>query len=509
MPWQNGEFVYSSQVNDSKSGVVEHEETKAGERAFDGDFEKPRENEYPESALGIPGNINTEQARDIKENQIFKRIKNSSEVLSLMGAVVDDIIGSEEPSFTYVGRTDNAENPGKRNIRQAKEFWRDNKELIGDSIMDALAVGDGYLYKIGKDEEQLKNTAIEYIDENYDFNSLKYKEAAADMIVSKADALGSNQTEDLDLVPASTVEHDIDEFGNIQRYVQNIGSNEYDLDPEKVIHHSYLNLNGKTYGLTPLAASFAELDMLANAKDYNGVKFDNAAVPNKVFKLKEDGPNSQNFDMVKETVKKYRQLQNKHRDLVLTGDIEIDDLNDTSDVEFKELIKLVTRILAMAWGVPPSRVGGIVGGQGATESAMASEGYSKRIGRQQDKYESILNNELFEPMFSVRISLPNPHVKTEIRKAERDMRKTNVVIRQAAIGMMPMDEAKEYLGKTNQEIYGDLSDEQFIELAQNMAQSQKGELSDREVDRAQGEEAVDQQQTPNRNGGDDATVENQ
>jgi len=496
-------------ISSTDNNNEEQNEQKASENMFDGTWEKPRTNELPEGGLGIAGNVHTEQVRDIKENAVFDRLKNSPEILALMEAVVDDIIGGEEPAFEYVGRSDNADNPGKRNIKDAKQFWKDNKELIGDSIMDAMAVGDGYLYKKGMDSEAMQQKAREHVKANYNFNHDKYEDAATDMIVSKADSLGVNSTQELDLVPASTVEHDIDEFGNIERYVQDIGAQEYDLDPEKVIHHSYLNLNGKTYGFTPVAALFAELDMLANAKDYNGVKFNNAAVPNKVFKLPEDGPSSQNFEMVKETVKKYRQLQNKHRDLVLTGDVEIEDLNDTSDVEFKELIQLVTRILAMAWGVPPSRVGGIIGSQGATESAMAAEGYSKRIERQQDKYETILNNELFEPMFSVNISLPNPHVKTDIRKAERDLRKTDVVIRQAALGMTSVEEAKKYLGKTNQEVVDGLDDERLMELAQNMSQSQKSRMSDREVERSQGEEEVDERQTPMRNGGNDATVENQ
>jgi len=498
----------ASYISTTDSNNEEQDVKADSDIMFDGEWERPRTNELPEGGLGIAANVHEEQVRDIKENAVFDRIKNSPEIIALMEAVVDDIIGGEEPTFEYVGRKDNAENPGKRNIRNAKQFWRDNKELIGDSIMDAMAVGDGYLYKKQMNEEQVKARALDYVTKNYDFNKDESKYVAASALVNKADGLGLNQTRDLDIVPASTVEHDIDEFGNIERYVQDIGAEEYDLRPDKVIHHSYLNLNGKTYGFTPLAAMFAELDMLANAKDYNGVKFDNAAVPNKVFKLPEDGPNSQNFEMVKETVKKYRQLQNKHRDLVLTGDVEIEDLNDTSDVEFKELIQLVTRILAMAWGVPPSRVGGIIGSQGATESAMASEGYSKRIQRQQDKYESILNKELFEPMFSVRISLPSPHVKTEIRRAERDMQKTNVVIRQAAIGMMTVEEAKKKLGKNNEEILSDLSDERFMELAQNMASSQKGEMSDREMERAEGEEEVDQQQMPNSNGGNDPTVQN-
>jgi len=302
-------------------------------------------------------------------------------------------------------------------------------------------------------------------------------------------------------VPASTVEHDIDEFGNIERFVQQIATEEYDLDPDKVIHHSYMNLDGRTYGFTPIAALFAELDMLANAKDYNGIRFDNAAVPNKVFKLPNDGPEGQNFEMVKETVKQYRKLQNKHRDLVLTGDIEIEDLNDTSDMEFSELVDKVTRILLLSWQVPPSRVGGIQGSSGATSSAMAERGYNKKIKRMQTKYETILNRELFEPMFSVRITFEDPDTKEEIRRAERDLRKTEVVKQQLSLGLMNKMDAMQYLDKTRGDIM-DLTDEEMREAAIQAGSSQEDMGDDTSTSSEPAEATVNQQMTPNSNGGD-------
>jgi hypothetical protein len=243
--------------------------------------------------------------------------------------------------------------------------------------------------------------------------------------------------------------------------------------------------------------------MLANAKDYNGVRFDNAAVPNKVFKLPNDGPEGQNFEMVKETVKKYRKLKNKHRDLVLTGNVEIEDLNDTNDVEFKELIQLVQRILVMAWGVPPSRVGGVMGQSGAKESAMAQEGYNKRIKRMQDKYQTLLNNEIFEPKFNVRVEFENPDIKSEIRRAEKDLRKTEVVKQQLALGLMNSEEARDYLGKRSDQIAQDMDSSDMRERARQMGSSQ--EDMDSSVSTSAAEDAVNPQMNPE----NDSTVENQ
>lgn len=469
----------------------------------DVDFTQPRSNDA--IGLGIAAeNMSVERTREYGEDAIFKRIKNSPEIISIMQAVVDDILGSGIKRFNYVGRTDNAENPGARSVKDAKQFWMQNKEVIAEYLMDGMAFGDGYLYKKGLDEEQANQVIRSYVKNNYSFEKEKYEEKAADILLKQAqdDIEG---TEELSVVPASTVLHDIDEFGNIDRYVQRVNGEEYDLDPDRVVHHSYLSLNGQTYGFTPVSAMFAELDMLANAKDYNGVRFDNAAVPNKVFKLPNDGPEGQNFEMVKETVKKYRQLKNKHRDLVLTGDIEIEDLNDTNDVEFKELIQMLQRILVMAWGVPPSRVGGVMGNDGATESAMAQEGYNKRIKRMQDKHQTILNNQIFEPMFNVRVELNDPDIKSEIRRAEKDLRKTEVVKQQMAMGLMNEQEAMDYLGKRPDQIAGDMDEQDMREQAREMGSSQEDMGDDTSLSTPSGEDTVNQEMNPE----NDSTVENQ
>jgi len=492
----------SNMISPSNSDKQEQKEINEG-LTFDGEFEEPRANEV---SIGITGQtLDVEQARDYQGDAVFDRIKNSPELVSIMNAVVDDVIGSGV-RMRYVGRTDNAENPGKRNVNDAERFWRQNKEIIADSIMDAMAMGDGYLYKKTVDSEEAESEIRNHVKSNYNFNYDQYEEAATEMLkASVADNL--NETKDLEMVPASTVEHDIDEFGNVERFVQEIGAERYDLDPEKIIHHSYMNLDGKTYGFTPVAAMFAELDMLANAKDYNGVKFDNAAVPNKVFKLPDDGPNGQNFEMVKQTVEKYRKLKNKHRDLVLTGNIEIEDLNDSSEMEFRELAQYITRILILSWGIPPSRIGGVMGSDGATQSAMAQEGYNKRIKRMQDKYETILNNELFEPLFSVRIEFKSPDVKSEIRMAERDLRKTEVVKQQMALGLMNKEDALEYLGKRRDQIPSNVEEDDMREAARDLGSNQ--EDTDSSVANSNAEETVNEQMTPDRNGGNDSSVVNQ
>lgn len=495
MPWtDNGQYIYPGQANNT---------SKSTATQFDGEWDQPRDTDN--IGVGIAGeSLQTVKHRDYSGDAVFDRIKNSPEMVSVMEAVIDDIVGSGI-QMRYVGRTSGAQNPGKRQVKDAERFWRDNKEEIADSIRDAMAMGDGYIYMKTLNEGEARKAIKNHVLTKHGFNNTKYADVATEYLVSKTrdDIEG---TEELQMVPASSIEHDIDEFGNVERYVQSVNAQDYDLDPEKIIRHSYVNLNGETYGFTPVASLFAELDMLANAKDHNSIRFDNAAVPNKIFKLPNDGPNGQNFEMVKQTLKKYRQLQNKHRDLVLTGEIEIEDMNDATDMEFRELAQYVTRVLVMAWGVPPSRVGGVIGSKGATESAMAQEGYNKRIKRMQDKYETILNRQLFEPLFDVQISFKDPDIKSEIRRAERDLKKTQVVQKQMALGLMSKEDAMKYLGKRRDQVSADVDETEMIDVARRQRESGDTGAS---VAREQGEEDVNQQMTPERNGGNDPAIQNQ
>jgi hypothetical protein len=142
-----------------------------------------------------------------------------------------------------------------------------------------------------------------------------------------------------------------------------------------------------------------------------------------------------------------------------------------------------------------------MGNNGATESALAQEGYNKRIKRLQDKHQTILNNEIFEPMFNVRIEFENPDIKSEIRRAEKDLRKTEVVKQQMALGLMNKEEAQEYLGKRPDQM-ADIDEEDMREIARSQQSSQEDMDDDTSISNSNAEETVNQQMTPNNNGGD-------
>lgn len=495
MPWQNGEFVYNSsdETKNSEEDSIDAElKRMTGAQTLE--EAQPIANE-PAGSVGIAaqrGDLSTSdyyRNRDVQEDAIFNRLRQSPEVISLLQAIVDDIIGPGA-TFEYVGRTDGDYSPQNR-IENAERFWERNRETFANGLVDQFTVGDMYLYKRHNDEIQVKNVLDNILTEHFDFNHKSSIDTATDVLTQELkEETNMFELQELQLVAASTMEHEINEYGDIEHFVQKVNGNENIVPRDQVMHDSYMKINGKTYGFTPFLSLFTELDMLANAKNHNAQVFDNAGVVNKIFKLPDEGPNDQNYEMVKKTVAKYRQLQNKYRDLVLTGNIEVEDMNSIGEsMEFRELAQYVTNVLIMAWGVPPTRVGTDIG-KSSRGTQLSHEGYFKRVKRLQNKYEAFLNEELFEPVFNVRIQFNHPDTKHEIREADRDLRRLDVTKQMVALGLWDSEEAMKNLDVNATELPEGFSEEDFREAAKEISGLQDETLDDESVNGDTAEDAA-------------------
>jgi len=499
MPWTDEGFVISDSDTSETSSKTRETSREVKNQSRQVKEDQPMANEAV-AGIGIAAQrgevLDTGQRvqkhRDIGQDAIFNRLRQSPEIISIFQAIIDDVIGPGS-TFHYVGREDGDSN-GHESIKKAKKFWQRNQETYANCMMDELAVGDKYIYRRKKDEAQVREAARTVLRTNFDFNYKNSVDIAADIATNE---LKSNtnmfEIEELVQVPAITVEHEINKYGDITAYRQKVGSDEIELPSDQVMHDSLMNLNGKTYGFTPFISLFTELDMLANAKNHNAQIFSNAGVVNKVFKLPDEGPGDVNFEMVKNTVAKYRQLRNKHRDLVLTGNIEIEDMNGAdSTMEFRELAEYLTNVLIMAWGVPPTRVGTDISGGGGARGRgvqLSHEGYFKRIKRLQRKHAAFLNEELFEPVFNVNIQFNNPDTKQEIREADRDLRRLDVAKQHTALGLWNKEKLMDYLDINRTDLPAEIDEEELIERAMQMSGLQDEVLDDETVNGDTAEDA--------------------
>jgi len=418
-------------------------------------------------SLEEEGSIN----REVDTDRLYKLLRRTPEVLSLEQAMVDDIIGNGV-TITYLG-----DSSGERKRKEARRFYEQNvKEEFADVLIDVLNAGDGYLYKDMIDESAARSHFLN----NYgpQFNNLENAHAASEALTQEIKDTSDffEQPRDVEMVPSSTVEHNINEYGDILNYHQQVNDGrQTDIPREKMLHFGYLSLNGGTYNMAPMRTIISEIQTLARLKDHNGKIFDNAAIVNKHFNLPNDGPDSDNYKHLKKTVKTFRNLDKKHRDLITTGDVEVDDLNSIgSEMEFRELAEYLTRVLVMAWGVPPTRVGMTpANGGGARATSLTHQGYFKRIKRLQDKWAEPLNKGLFKKHFNCKISFDDPDVQTEIKEADRDLRETDVALKRMAAGVYDREAAMDYLDVKKEDM-ADLDDEDDIAVMELAAQIQSG-----------------------------------
>jgi len=460
MPFQNGEY------RPPENNTTEQKEVKNNLPSTERYEESQPVINEPSAGIGIPGQTDVQQTREVQEDPVFQRLRQSPEVLSLIQAIIDDVIGPGA-TFEYVGA--DPATRGHESIARAERFWERNAENYADSMVDQLIVGDMYLYKRQKDEARVEQAAQVILRNEYGLKNEESLEIGGKYVTRQLkEQTNMFEIEELQPVSAVTIDHVINSYGDITAFRQRVGGEHLELPKEQVMHDSYMNLNGKTYGFSPFLSLFAELDMLANAKNHNAQIFHNAGVVNKLFKLPDEGPDSANFEMIKKTLSQYRKLQNKHRDLVVTGEVEVEDLSgEEAQMEFRQLAEYVTNVLVMAWGVPPTRLGADIGDGGAVGRATQTshEGYFQRIQRWQRKHQAFLNEELFEPVFNVRIEFNNPDTKQEIRIADRDMRRLEVAKQHGALGLWNENKIMRYLDINKNELAENFDFDEFQERA--------------------------------------------
>jgi hypothetical protein len=433
----------------------------------------------------------------ISSYQLFDLLRETPEMISILTAMADDVVQSGY-EIKYLGDTS-----GERRRVEAERFYeRHLKSDFYNAVIDHFATGDGYLYVNMVGDQELKSFVVDKVSERIDDPDIAAK-TAAQLYSELKEKAPSGEPHSVDQVPSATVEHYINSYGDVTEYQQELRSagetTSTDMDPERIAHFGYMKLNGGTYHFTPLRSAVSEITLLASAKDHNVKVHDNGGRYNLLFNLPNADPSSDHYKEMQKRVKEFRQLDNKYRDLVTTGEMEVTELNNLSeDMEFRELANYLTRVLVMAWGIPPARVGVSISSEsGARQTSLMLKGYFNRIRRMQDDLAEELNKTIFRPFFNCEIELNDPDVQNEIKKAERDMKVTDVVSKQMSMGLIDRERALEMLDRAPEQAMdmGDEDDRALMQLAATINSGRDAQLSELEVfgDRATEELAQDQE----------------
>lgn len=371
----------------------------------------PLANDLPISFIGA-ANI---QSKPINYTALWNWFKKCPEIIAILNCIIEDIMSD---SHYFEGDKE------KRDAAEDFMLRTRLKDKLTSFLMDVFVTGDGYLY-IGKlKETQVKNLIYAVLGKlGLESKSLNTEKI---MLNLKSDASLFTEAKEVEYIPSSTVTIMADEYGHPQKFVQMVGNNKIEYDPEEVIHYKCMDIDGKIYGFTPFSSIMIEMDLLANIKGTALHHFLNGGTPNKMYILKNISMNSPQYKRFKRALEEYKIITNKYRNMVVCaegGDIEVKDLNPMNkDMEYRELAIYVTQVLIMLWGIPPSRIPNMGGktGSGSGDQTTSSEGYYRKISHYQDKLESLLYRHIFRDM-SVKFRFEKTYLQDEVREAQVDM----------------------------------------------------------------------------------------
>jgi len=369
-------------------------------------------------------------------------VRGSAEVQAIISAMVEDIVSD---GYYLDG--------GRNGKKQADSFLKKNhfKEALIETLWDAFVTGDGYIWHDGVTKSKIKGAIDKAVESKPELKSRIGETIKAKL---SEDVFASLKSEDEDVfstrnfmsVASSTIKIRFENDGGVPvEYVQLVGAKFAKFNPENILHFRPWKVDGKMYGFTPMHSIMRELDILTNVKDLARYYFEKGGVPNFMFLLEDETPDSQNYKVLTKTLSLYSNLSNKFKNLVLTGKVEVKDLNRVNkDMEFRELAKYVTQVLIMAWGIPLSRISDGLSEAGLKGSTSSNEGYFRKISHIQSLVEDIINEQLLYD-FEVKLRFNRNYLQDELRETQRDKQKTDIVEQRMRLGLISWEAACEEL----------------------------------------------------------------
>lgn len=391
------------------------------------------------------------QTTDQSFKTFMKWARKSPHILGLINIIASDIL-SDNIEFIPIDK-----GSGRNRVKKAEEFFYSNRgrEVIEEMLYDFLINGVGYGWLGSFNEKELREFCKDVtrkINKKLEVKSLEIK--SKDLMERIKSKSYQELAQKFRHVAASTVSPHSDEY-KIKKYIQRVGVNTKVFTEEEIIRIQYMPFDGKVSPFPPMEALLADVYLLWLITQNYVSFFENGGHPDNVFILPKELAGSKNHDYLIETLKKYKKIQNKHGNLVFTGEIEIEQLMKAeSQMEHKELSLYITGVLAMFYGIPVSRIPFLIG-KAANEGdsgGLADSGYWRKISVWQTKIEDPFNEKLWIPYYGVRMKFKRGYLQDEVRETQNDMQKTSVVEQRLSLGLITVNEAGKYLGIDEEEI---------------------------------------------------------
>jgi len=385
-----------------------------------------------------------QNSKDTNFKTFIKYARRSPQLMGFLDIVATDML-SDGVEFKAIKKES-----GRNKILNARKFWAANSgiEVSQATIYDLLITGIGYNW-IGKiSEKQMKEfckISIHQLLPEVKEGVLEYK--AERMMDDIKEGNSDKLAKKLRHIASSTMSKNTNEY-EVTSYLQRVGVNKKIFDTDEILEFQLMPFDGKVYPFPPMEAILAEIYLLWLITQNNVSFFENGGKPDNVFILPKELAGSPNHKYLIDTLKKYKKVQNKHGNLVFTGDLTVQKLMEVDQqMENKDLGLYLISVLAMMYGIPVNRIPFLVGkaAAGGDSGGLADTGYWRKISVWQSKLEAVYNRELFIPFFGVEMKYRRGYLQDEVRETQNEMQKTSIAEQRMNIGLWAAEDAGEYL----------------------------------------------------------------
>jgi phage portal protein BeeE len=374
----------------------------------------------------------------------MKWARKCPQLMGFLWIIVSDII-SDDVNFNPIGTSS-----GRNNVLKAKAFWTNNlgNEVVEETLYDLLINGIGYNWIAKLDDFQLKEmsmTVTETMYPNLEKKEIEDKSNTFYNLIKKHKR--DKIPKKLRHIAASTVSINTDKY-DVLSYIQRVGTDTKEFNPDEIITFKLIPFDGKVYPFPPMESILSEVYLLWLITQNYVSFFENGGKPDSVFILPKEIANSKTHQYLIDTLRKYKKIQNKHGNLVFTGDLTIEKLMDVEhQMENKDLGLYLVSVLAMMYGIPISRIPFLVGKAaiGGDAGGLADTGYWRRISVWQKKLEDGYNKNLWIPFFNVEMKFRRGYLQDEVRETQTEMQKNNVAEQRLRMGIWTIEKAAKYL----------------------------------------------------------------
>ena len=357
-----------------------------------------------------------------KKKELMKWVKGTLEVKNLVSKVARDMTGP------YHFENVNPNESGRNKILKANRFAAEiqYKREKYQQNFDKLATGESFAHLGFINDKQLKDSISKCLGNRPFMESKETKEIANTIYKELKENQGFANLQGIDedllspkkyrTIASSTMEILFDKT-NIKGYIQDVGGEKKKFTMKETIRSTLEDVDGKVNGFTSIESAIVQLELLRFMWQNMMSLHKNGGAPDKVFIL-EDQIASNSYERIKEQLQKYKLVENKHGNMLITGKVSIEDLQQMDNMQFRDMGVYITSLLSKMWNIPDA-----IGNIGVKDSNSSSDtggnsekAYYETVEFYQERDAEIDNLQLWIPYFGVRIVYDKQYVQKDVQE---------------------------------------------------------------------------------------------